>query len=49
MKQKDIVKDCDMSLGGVNEIIKQFKETVSVSPQRREKSGRKRKTTHRDD
>ena len=33
MTQRDIARVCEVSLGAVNKIIKQFKETGSVSPQ----------------
>ena len=38
-----------VSLGSVSSILKQKRETRNVEVQRKEKSGRKRKTTKRDD
>lgn len=49
MTQRDIAMVCKVSLGAVNKIIKQYKETGSLSPQCKGKCGRKRKTTCRDD
>ena len=48
MTQRDIAKECCVSLGAVNKIIKQKKETGSVEVKRKGKCGRKRKTTPRD-
>lgn len=49
MTQRDIAKECCVSLGAVNKIIKQKKNLGSVEVQRKGKCGRKRKTTPRDE
>lgn len=49
MTQRDIASECSVSLGVVNKLIKQKRETGSVEVQRKGKCGRKRKTTSRDE
>lgn len=49
MTQRDIAKNCLVSLGAVNKLLKQKRETGSVEVKRKGKCGRKRKTTHRDE
>ena len=46
---RDIAKLYNVSQSSVARIIKQFKETGSLSPKRKGKCGRKRKTTARND
>lgn len=44
MTQRQIPSECGVSLGTVNAILKQFKETGSFSPQRKGKCGSRKKT-----
>jgi len=48
MTQKDIAKECDVSLGAVNKILKRKRETGMIGVNRKGKCERKRKTTARD-
>ena len=49
MSQRKIVESVGVSLGSVSSILKQKRETGNVEVQRKERCGRKRKTTKRDD
>ena len=49
MTQRDIAKECCVSLGAVKRIIKKKKETGSVEVQRNRKCERKRNTAPRDE
>ena len=49
MSQRKIVESVGVSVGSVSSILKQKRETGNVEVQRKERCGRKRKTTKRDD
>lgn len=49
MTQRDIAKECCVSLGAVNKILKKKRETGTIEVNRKGKCGRKRKTTARDE
>lgn len=49
MTQRAIAKECSVSLGAVNRLIRQKADYGSVSPRRKGHCGRRRKTTKRDD
>lgn len=49
MTQRDIASVCQVSVGVVNKLIRQRIETGSISPKRKGRCGRKRKTSARDD
>lgn len=49
MTQRQIAIECGVGLGTVNALVKQFKETGSVSPRRKGSCGRKKKTTSSQD
>ena len=49
MSQRKIAESVGVSLGSVSSILKQKRETGNVEVQRKERCGRKRKTTKRDD
>lgn len=48
MTQRDIVKECGVSLRAVNKILKQKMDTGTIDMTKKRKCGRKRKTTRRD-
>lgn len=48
MTQRDIAKECGVSLGDVNKILKQKRDTGTIEVNRKGKYGRKIKTTARD-
>ncbi|KAK9751429.1 hypothetical protein QE152_g5027 [Popillia japonica] len=47
--QRDIAKECKVSLGAVNKILKLNRDTGTIEVNRKGKCGRKRKTTPRDE
>lgn len=49
MTQRDIAKECGVSLGAVNKILKLKRDTGTIDVNRKGKCGRKRKTTARDE
>ncbi|KAJ4442832.1 hypothetical protein ANN_04425 [Periplaneta americana] len=49
MTQRQIATECHIGLGTVNSIIKRYRETGSITPQRKGNCGRKRKTSPADD
>lgn len=49
MTQRQIAAECHVGLATVNSIIKRYRETGSITPQKKGNCGRKRKTTPTDD
>ena len=49
MTQRQIAAECRVGLATVNSIIKQYRETGSITPQKKGNSGQKRKTSPADD
>lgn len=49
LTQRQIAEECGISKSAVNKLIKLYKETGSILPQRLGKCGRKRKTTKKED
>lgn len=49
MTQRDIAKRCNVSVGAVNKILKQKRDTGTIEVNRKGRCGRKRKTTARDE
>jgi hypothetical protein len=48
LTQREIAEQCEVRLGAVKKIIKLKNETDSISPQRKGRCGRKRKTIFKD-
>ncbi|KAJ4444293.1 hypothetical protein ANN_06085 [Periplaneta americana] len=49
MTQRQIAAECHIGLATVNSIIKRYRETGSITPQKKGNCGRKRKTSPADD
>ena len=49
MTQRQIAAECRVGLATVNSIIKRYRETGSITPQKKGNCGRKRKTSPADD
>ncbi|KAJ4433945.1 hypothetical protein ANN_16264 [Periplaneta americana] len=49
MTHRQIAAECHIGLATVNSIIKRYRETGSITPQKKGNCGQKRKTSHADD